>query len=83
MRTPSLGYGYGLVRHRWQHEDTRPQQCKDCDRQFVSTSRLRSHAKIHKKTDIEDIKANQRKATAEENSSLCYIIFDVLELSEF
>ena len=74
-----------LVRHRWQHEDTRPQQCKECGRQFVSTSRLKSHAKIHMKTDGDDLKNNVGKDAEEEeeNNSLCYLIFDVIELSEF
>ena len=70
-----------LVRHMWQHEDSRPQQCKDCGRQFVSANRLRNHAKTHTKEQDEVVKTNQSKVIEEETSSLCYIIFDVVELT--
>ena len=77
-----------LVRHRWQHEDTRPQQCKECGRQFVSTSRLKSHEKIHMKTDAGEIKTLVKSKEIKtlndkiENDSLCYLIFDVIELND-
>ena len=47
----------------------------------MSKNRLRNHAKTHKKEQDDVVKTIQSKDRDEDTSSLCYIIFDVVELA--
>jgi len=70
---PECGTGFrhknSLVRHRWQHQESRPQKCPLCSRQFVAASRLKSHLRAAHTQEAQQYEQEQ-----------CFFIMEVLQI---
>ena len=77
---------------RWQHQDSRPQKCPLCSRQFVAASRLKSHLRAaHTKVfifkwltlQVASLKDNQifEKEAQQFEQEQCFFIMEVLQVA--